>query len=380
MQSKNIGIFIAILVSASVLSCGNENGNTQDTVVDDMVTAGEDGADSAADPPPDEVQDVSEAGAEEHGDELDISVCDPGAGPFSLTIDNPFMPLTVGKVSVLEGNEGSTAVHLGITVLNEKEIITGVETRVVEERETHDGVLVEVSRNFFVQSPDGTVCYFGEDVDMYDGKVNSPRVQVPRNRLAQPGFLWYFRWKCYRGRRTIHYDGDDLQFTYEDSGFHTLIEPGDPIPAADWLDPVDYYNGEFQIRYVINGPSDQAAGILQTCIWTLGDDGDGRDYFPESCGSFISNDGPGEYLNSSEPDTLAPSTWWKNEDVPLDFSHPERFLIRVVLRGASGCNVTRYDVSGACWDEWPSYENMNFRVIIVMVGAGETFSGWSNYP
>jgi hypothetical protein len=176
------------------------------------------------------------------------------------------------------------------------------------------------------------------------------------------------------------YDGDGLQFTYEDSGFHALIEPGDPIPAADWLDPVDYYNGEFQIRYVINGPSDQAAGILQTCIWTLGDDGDGRDYFPESCGSFIYNDGPGEYLNSSEPDTLAPSTWWKNEDVPLDFSRPERFLIRVVLRDASGCNVTQYDVSGSCWDEWPSYENMNFRVTIVMVGAGETFSGWSNYP
>jgi hypothetical protein len=176
------------------------------------------------------------------------------------------------------------------------------------------------------------------------------------------------------------YDGDGLQFTYEDSGFHALIEPGDPIPAADWLDPVDYYNGEFQIRYVINGPSDQAAGILQTCIWTMGDDGDGRDYFPESCNAFVSHDGPGEYLNSADPGTMPPSAWWKNEDVPLDFAHPERFLVRVVLRGADGCNVTRYDVSGACWDRWPAYENMNFRVTIVMVGAGETFSGWSTYP
>jgi hypothetical protein len=176
------------------------------------------------------------------------------------------------------------------------------------------------------------------------------------------------------------FDGDDRQFTYDDSGFHVLINPGDSIPADNWLDPVDYYNGEFQIRYVINGPSDQAAGVLQVCIWTMGDDGDGRNYFPESCGAQIPHEGVGEYLNSTVPDRLSPESWWKNEGVPLDFTHPERFLIRVVLRGESGCNVTRYDVSGACWDEWPLYENMNFRVTIVMVPAGETFSGWDSYP
>ena len=59
---------------------------------------------------------------------------------------------------------------------------------------------------------------------------------------------------------------------------------------------------------------------------------------------------------------------------------PERFLIRVVLRGESGCNVTRYNVGGACWDEWPTYENMTFRVTIVLVGAGDTFSGWASDP
>jgi len=176
------------------------------------------------------------------------------------------------------------------------------------------------------------------------------------------------------------YDGDGLQFTYDDSGFHYVINPGDAIPAASWLDPVDYYNGEFQIRYVINGPPDQAAGILQVCIWTIGDDGDGRDWFPETCSPFVAHEGPGEYLSLSDPDTLPPSAWWKNEDVPPDFSHPERFLIGVVLRGTSGCCVTRYDDSDACWDMWPSYENMNFRLTLVMVGAGETFSGWSNYP
>ncbi|HUU02258.1 MAG TPA: hypothetical protein VM425_12515 [Myxococcota bacterium] len=173
------------------------------------------------------------------------------------------------------------------------------------------------------------------------------------------------------------FDGDGRQFSYDDSGFHVLINPGDQLPADNWLDPVDYYNGEFHVRYVINSPADQPAGMLQTCIWTMGDDGVGGDYFPESCGQQVSHTGPGEYFVTA---SLSPAAWWKNGGVPLDYSHPERFLVRVVLRGESGCNVTRYNVDGACWDEWPNYENMNFRVTIVMVAAGESFSGWSNYP
>ncbi len=173
------------------------------------------------------------------------------------------------------------------------------------------------------------------------------------------------------------FDGAGRQFTYDDSGFHVLINPGDPLPAPDWLAPVDFYEGEFQVRYLIEGPADQVPGKLQTCLWTMGDDGVGGNYFPESCGQQVAHAGPGTYLVTNN---LTPSTWWKNQGVPLDYAHPERFLIRAVLRGESGCNVTRYDVNGACWDQWPLYENMTFRVTIVLVGAGETFSGWDNYP
>src|SRR3989442_11306424 len=62
-----------------------------------------------------------------------------------------------------------------ITVLNETKQVDGVETRVVEERETKDGQLIEVARNYFAISK-GTndVFYFGEDVDMYrNGQVVS---------------------------------------------------------------------------------------------------------------------------------------------------------------------------------------------------------------
>jgi hypothetical protein len=96
-------------------------------------------------------------------------VCATDAGPFTLDIDNPFFPLMVGSVHVLEGEEDGTMHRVKQTVLDETEQVAGVTTRVLEEREEEDGELIEVSRNFFAQAPDGTVCYFGEDVDIYEG-------------------------------------------------------------------------------------------------------------------------------------------------------------------------------------------------------------------
>ena len=74
------------------------------------------------------------------------------------------------------------------------------------------------------------------------------------------------------------------------------------------------------------------------------------------------------------------SAGWKNANVLLVFAHPERFLIRTVLRGPSGCNVITYNVTGSCWNLWPDYQNMQYRVTIVMLAKGDTFSGWSDYP
>ena len=82
---------------------------------------------------------------------------------------NPFFILTPGHRLFFEhGTE-----TLVISVLDETRIVDGVKTRVVEERETKEGKLVEVSRNYFAMSRmTGDVYCFGEDVDTYkDGKV-----------------------------------------------------------------------------------------------------------------------------------------------------------------------------------------------------------------
>jgi hypothetical protein len=105
---------------------------------------------------------------------LGISVCDPDTGTFSTVIDNEFFPLTEDTELVLEGEDDGETIRVEITVPGDTEIVAGVETLVMVETEYEDGELVEVSRNFVAQAADGTVCYFGEDVDDYeDGEIVS---------------------------------------------------------------------------------------------------------------------------------------------------------------------------------------------------------------
>jgi hypothetical protein len=86
-------------------------------------------------------------------------------GDLTSTGRNPYFVLEPGYQLVLE--EGVE--RLVITVLNETKVVNGVETRVVEERETKSGALVEVSRNYFaISRRTNSVFYFGEDVDMYE--------------------------------------------------------------------------------------------------------------------------------------------------------------------------------------------------------------------
>jgi hypothetical protein len=67
-----------------------------------------------------------------------------------------------------------------------------IRTRVVEERETADGELVEISRNFFANCrPANDVYYFGEDVDIYEnGKVVSHEgAWLAGRNKAEPGMI-----------------------------------------------------------------------------------------------------------------------------------------------------------------------------------------------
>ena len=119
---------------------------------------------------------------------LDLALCAPDQNTFTLVIDNAYFPLSVGDQWVLTGKEQGQTIGLRITVLDATESLyrgkSKVTTRVVEETEWLDTnasgtidpgeALIESSLNYFAQTQSGTVCYFGEAVDIYeDGEIVS---------------------------------------------------------------------------------------------------------------------------------------------------------------------------------------------------------------
>lgn len=82
---------------------------------------------------------------------------------------NPYFILTPGyQLSYRHGSNTVTD-----TVLTETKMVDGVECRVVEDRETRNGQLIELTHDYYaIDSVTNDVYYMGEDVDVYkNGKV-----------------------------------------------------------------------------------------------------------------------------------------------------------------------------------------------------------------
>lgn len=94
---------------------------------------------------------------------------------FITTGKNLYFVLEPGYQLTLQGIEDNDTVLLVITVLNETKYIGNIETRIVEEHESVNGKVIEISRNYFALCREtGSIFYFGEDVDIYkDEKVVS---------------------------------------------------------------------------------------------------------------------------------------------------------------------------------------------------------------
>lgn len=123
---------------------------------------------------------------------------------FSSTGSNPFFILEPKYQLVLEGEEDGNTVNVTITVLEETKtfnnldigggVVTNVVTRVVEEVEKVNGVLLEISRNYFALcNRTNSVVYFGEDVDIYDETgttvVSNEGAWLAGENEARPGLI-----------------------------------------------------------------------------------------------------------------------------------------------------------------------------------------------
>jgi hypothetical protein len=89
---------------------------------------------------------------------------------FSSTGSTPDFILEPGHQFVQDVNEAGNNIHSTTTVLNETKVVDGVETRVVEERITENGDLVQIIRKYYaISDSNNSVFYFGRDVDNYAG-------------------------------------------------------------------------------------------------------------------------------------------------------------------------------------------------------------------
>ncbi len=87
---------------------------------------------------------------------------------FSSTGSNTYFILEPHYYLILENNDVDERERLVITVLDETKLVDGLETRIVEERESVNGEIIEISRNYFAfDTNTSSVFYFGEEVDIH---------------------------------------------------------------------------------------------------------------------------------------------------------------------------------------------------------------------
>jgi hypothetical protein len=95
---------------------------------------------------------------------------------FTVNITNPYWPMKPGDRWIYEekDDEAGTVTHDEVTVLDKTETIDGIQTRVVHDLATQNGVTVEDTTDWYAQDSAGNLWYLGEQTAEYEnGKVSS---------------------------------------------------------------------------------------------------------------------------------------------------------------------------------------------------------------
>ncbi len=95
----------------------------------------------------------------------------PSPSQFTAGIvDNRWFPLRPGNRLVYRGTEDDTKLRDVFYVTHKTKVIDGVTCRVVRDRVFEDGVLREVTTDWYAQTRAGTVWYFGERTALLNEK------------------------------------------------------------------------------------------------------------------------------------------------------------------------------------------------------------------
>jgi hypothetical protein len=91
------------------------------------------------------------------------------AADFVTTIDNPYLPLQPGTVTVYEGTSEGEREVVTVRVTDRTKEIMGVNAVVVRDTVRVNGEVTEDTFDWYAQDVDGNVWYMGEDTKEYDG-------------------------------------------------------------------------------------------------------------------------------------------------------------------------------------------------------------------
>lgn len=93
---------------------------------------------------------------------------------FTTEIDNPYWPMRPGSHWVYSEVEDGEAQRVDVTVTNSTKVLGGVTARVVHDRVTRKGQVVEDTYDWYAQDSDGNIWYLGEDTKEYEnGKLKT---------------------------------------------------------------------------------------------------------------------------------------------------------------------------------------------------------------
>jgi hypothetical protein len=93
---------------------------------------------------------------------------------FTTEIDNPYWPIKPGNHWVYSEVEDGEPQRVDVTALEKTKTLGGVTARVVHDRVTRKGQVLEDTYDWYAQDSDGNVWYLGENTKEFDnGKVST---------------------------------------------------------------------------------------------------------------------------------------------------------------------------------------------------------------
>jgi hypothetical protein len=129
---------------------------------------------------------------------------------FVGVIDNNYFPLPMGRKLVYTGvKDGQTQTDT-VTVTDQKKVILGISTTIVNDVATHGSTVLERTFDYYAQDAQGNVWYLGEDTTHFlpNGKADTSGSFQAGVDGAQPGIIMEanpqipdaYRQECYAGQ------------------------------------------------------------------------------------------------------------------------------------------------------------------------------------